>query len=266
MNKKRLFFAFEVTAPWPPLPNNGRLLPEPSRHLTLAFLGETDWEKMTHSLAHLPAPPFKVGFVGHFDKCLFLPSTHPHVVAWRVDWLEESHLIEHYQHRLSAWIKEQSLPIDAKDSFLPHVTVARQPTDTHIWMNSFSNLPLAVKHIHLYESLGNLQYIPRWTYQLHDPFEEIEHTADIAYIVRGETLTQIYQHARVALAFKFPSFLEYSNFDGQPNHLDDVIIALNEAIAKADAAVGCPFKAVSFHGEIIEEPDHTLKWEMIIDV
>ena len=35
--------------------------------------------------------------------------------------------------------------------------------------------------------------------------------------------------------------------------------------AKADIALGIPFKAVSFHGKV-EEKEDVLHWEMIVDV
>jgi RNA 2',3'-cyclic 3'-phosphodiesterase len=36
---KRLFFAFEVDAPWPEALPSGRILEPSCRHMTLAFLG-----------------------------------------------------------------------------------------------------------------------------------------------------------------------------------------------------------------------------------
>ena len=48
--------------------------------------------------------------------------------------------------------------------------------------------------------------------------------------------------------------------------LDDVVIALNERIARMDSEVGCPLKAVSFHGEIEVLSPSLLQWEMIVDV
>ena len=38
-DQKRLFFGFEVKAPWPQGLPKGRILKEDQRHITIAFLG-----------------------------------------------------------------------------------------------------------------------------------------------------------------------------------------------------------------------------------
>ena len=91
-------------------------------------------------------------------------------------------------------------------------------------------------------------------------------TGDIAYLIRGENIKQISIHAQATLAFEFPYLLRLMNDDPKEETLDDVIISLNEMVRKADAKVGCPFKAVSFHGELTETSDNILQWEMIVDV
>ena len=53
------------------------------------------------------------------------------------------------------------------------------------WLDHFTPLPFFVKAIHLYQSLGNLQYQSLWESPLLSPFEELEHTADIAFLIRG---------------------------------------------------------------------------------
>ena len=71
-------------------------------------------------------------------------------------------------------------------------------------------------------------------------------------------------HAQVALANEFPPFLDFMDQEcGE--ELDGVIAALNRMISQADATLGCPVKAVSFHGDLREE-DGLLIWEMIVDV
>ena len=50
------------------------------------------------------------------------------------------------------------------------------------------------------------------------------------------------------------------------NQEDEIIIQLNEKISLWDAESGCPFKAVSFSGEITKKENGLLHWEMIIDV
>lgn len=263
---KRLFFAFEVNAPWPKSLPKGRLLQEEQRHMTVAFLGQANYSKLLPFLPKIPLPPFKVGLTGEFDRLLFLPERHPRVAAWHVSWLDDGQLLAAYAHNLIDWLKGQNFNLDDRKEFLPHVTIGRAPFDFHAWRESFQKLPMLVRNLHLYESLGQLHYQPIWTQHLHAPFEELEHTADIAFKVRGETVSQIFLHAAAALAFKYPEMLKFKKDNVHISTIDDVIIELNRLISRTDATVGCPFKAVSFHGEIEQDPDETLTWEMIVDV
>jgi len=261
------FFGLQAACPWPdPLPH-GRCLQENDRHATLVFLGKIDPQPLFPHLAEFPAPPFKAGLAGIFDRYLFLPEHHPRVVCWHVDFSEALKALEEYQKHLMAWLKKLDIfkesHLDERE-WLPHVTIARSPFDCKAWAESFRPLPVIFTKIHLYESIGNLRYVPVWTLPLVAPWDEIEHTADMAMIVRGETLPQLYRHAQMALAFKFPEILSFLPAS-TPSSLDDIIMLLNEAIAHADQKIGCPFKAVSFHGKI-EIRDQTLCWEMIIDV
>ena len=236
----RLFFGMEVAAPWPEELPSGRILLEPDRHLTLAFLGESNMP----DLSSFPKPPFSIGFAGIFDKPVFLA----HVAAWHVQWLEEG--LVSYQKELANWLH-------LKDNFLSHVTMTRKPYVDSEWKNAFQQLPLYVKNINLYESLGYSKYKILWQYPLLAPFDEIEHTADIAFLVRGN----LFLHAQLALAFHYPQMIRY--FDTRSiAELDEIVNALNAMIARADSEIGCPFKAVSFHGT----ENHTNEWEMIVDV
>lgn len=253
---KRMFFGIEVHAKWPESFPPGRILDENCRHLTLAFLGDRD-------ISELKNPPllnYKVGLVGVLDKCLFLPKRHPHVVCYDVKWLEKAEKFEEYRSTLNNWLK-----FEEKEKFLPHVTICRAPKAIKEWKDTFSPMPFMATHLHLFESLGNSKYQPLWTCKVKPPFEELEHTADIAFRIHGETLHELHRHAHVAMAFKFPLLLNYVTWQ-EPKSLDDIIFDLNETITKIDMDIGCPFKAVSYHGDIIKEPDGTLKWEMIIDV
>ena len=165
---------------------------------------------------------------------------------------------------LSDWLKAMGYPIDERP-FFPHITIARAPFDIKDWLAHFDPLPFFVKAIHLYQSLGNLHYQSIWESPLIPPFEEFEHTADIAFLVRGNTPQELHLNAQIALAFKFPPLVNFLSTILQDS-LDEIIISLNEIVAKADMELGCPFKAISFHGKIIKDPYQILHWEMIVDV
>lgn len=259
---KRLFFGLEVEAPWPEKLPSGRILDPSHRHLTLAFLGNVS----TTPASNIPLPSFSVGLVGQFDKLLLLPPAHPHVVAWHVNWWDEAFSILTYQKKLVQWLKEQGYHIDDHRDFLPHVTLCRTPFDAREWEKQFMKLPMMATNFHLYESVGNLRYEPIWSYPLIRPFEEIEHTADIAFIVRGENLQQIQRHALTALAFHEMRFMDDLKELAPVEHLDDIIMNLNRILSKIDQEHGSPFKAVSYHGEIQQDAQGILSWEMIVDV
>jgi len=263
--KKRVFFALEVVSPWPQNLPAGRMLDENHRHMTIAFLGWSDFSTLKNSLESFPLPPFKVGMAGKFDKCLFLPKRHPRVVAWHVEWIDGAAAIQTFQKALIAWLQFHNFQPDVRD-LLPHVTICRAPFDRDGWEKNFTPLPMIINNIHLYESLGQLVYEPLWTYPLVPPFQEVDHTADLAFNIHGESLEQLQRHAFVALAFKFPQILDFSSHLKHPNALDDIVLGLNHVVALADSTIGCPFKAVSYHGDITETEDGILTWEMIVDV
>lgn len=270
MEKKRLFFGFEIIAPWPELFPPGRVLGSHMRHLTVAFLGNTDWTKLSAALQDIPLPTFKLGLAGKFSAAHFLPHHHPHVVAWKVTWLESDKLLIEYQRQLTLWLTEQGcLPIQPEKKWLPHVTLCRQPFEMAAWKAAFQELPLICHSLHLYESLGNLTYQPIWTHPLSLPFEEIDHTADIAFLLRGHTPKQLYIHAQLALAFTYPPLLPFLQTEGlelqRIQTKDDIVIALSEIIATADGQIGIPFKGISLHGKFTEK-NGILEWEMIVDV
>lgn len=261
--EKRLFFGFEVTAPWPNRYPKGRVIQDSSRHLTLAFLGNVSHSKLQPLPDKLPSLPFSIGPVGKYDHCLLLPPRRSRVVAWHVSWLTCAKEIDHFHHMLLDFLKEQHFQLDERP-LLSHVTICRSPFIEREWKESFQSLPCMVRALHLYESVGHLTYHPLWSLPLQEAFEEIEHTADIAYKIYGTSLSDLFIHAQIALSFRFPPLLTY--MESKTIHsLDTLIMALNEVVFRADSELGCPFKAVSFHGKL-EENHGILQWEMIVDV
>lgn len=261
---KRLFFGAAVSGPWPEALPSGRVLDAINRHMTLAFLGATSFSKLQAVLSSFPPPDFQVGDVGVFDKQLFLPSKRPRVVAWHAKLLGQANILN-FQKELAAWLKVQGYELERR-AFLPHVTIARSPFAVSHWKKSFEPLALKITGIHLYESVGNLAYESRWRHDFTDPIEEIPHTADRAFRVCAQSMAQLHINAQVALSFVFPPIIDYFSPQMRFESLDDIIVDLNHVIARADKELGCPIKAVSFHGQIQKLHLGVLSWEMIIDV
>ncbi|EFB42153.1 MULTISPECIES: hypothetical protein [Parachlamydia] len=260
---QRLFFGFEIEAPWPQDLPKGRVLTESCRHMTLAFLGNVEGQKVHSLLPSFPKPSFQFGLLGYVDHLTFLPKKHPRVVAWHV---ECSQLVEAYQKDLIHWLQTHAFTFKERETFLPHITIARAPFSFQDWRKSFEPFPVVLKAIHLYESLGNLNYVSRWSYSLIPPFEEFEHTADVAFCIRGTTLADLCIHAQAALSFLFPPIRTFFPPMNGISSVEEIIQHLNAGITRADGRLGCPFKAVSLHGDIRESKNHFLEWEMIVDV
>lgn len=264
---KRLFFGLELVAPWPEKFPSGNLLKPENRHLTLAFLGNINSTTLLDKLQqHALHVPLKVGTSGYFERCLFLPPKNPNVASWGVHWLSNAEPLLTFQKVLVKWLESIELKVDHPNrEWLPHATVSRRPFDQKEWEQSFKPIPFITKNIHLYESLGQLQYMPIWSFSIQPPFDEFEHTADIAFRVHGTNLQDIFMNAQTALCFKHPLLLNYIS-NAPVTDLDEVVIQLNKMIGKADKEIGSPYKAVSFHGDLQQNTDQTFTWEMIVDV
>jgi len=253
---KRLFFAAKVEGAWPERLPDGRILDEKVRHITLDFLGPAP----TPDLGQLPKPDFPLAPAGFCTKWALLK----HVAAAEVQWLTGKAAFLLFQKKLHDWLLLQNYRLDDRP-FFPHITAARAPLDRPAWEKAPCQVPFFLTGVHLYESLGGHTYIPLWGEELQAPFSEIEHTADIAFVVRGENLYGLFLHAQLALAFKFPQLVSYFRAYDVPASLDDLILRLNDIVAAADQETGCPFKAVSYHGQLTDRTNH-LEWTMIVDV
>lgn len=263
-DSKRLFFGASIAAAWPHELPFGRLIAEEMRHITLAFLGQNTFHALETKLDQTPIPSFSLGIGGIGSELIFLPKDHPRVIALQITWLENPHPLFAFQESLAQWLESHELILKKQHSFFPHITIARTPFKREEWQKDFEPVPFFLSGIHLYESLGNLDYRPLWSHKLLSPFTELEHTADIAFKIRATSIKQLFTHAQLALFFKFPYLAQFYT-PSSTESLDEIIIELNRMIALADQERGCPFKAVSFHGSILQE-ESLLTWEMIVDV
>ncbi len=205
---KRVFFAFEVHAPWPASLPQGRVLNLSGRHLTIAFLGDVDYPSLEKILNFFPPPKIRTGLTGKFDRCLFLPPQRPNVVSWHVKWLDQAFDLGLYQKELAEWLSANGFHVKLhSEGFLPHVTLSRRPFHYREWRDAFEVLPLYIKDIHLYESKSGLNYAPLWSHPLLAPFESTHDTDGVAITVRGESLTSLLNHCITAIAFFHPGIL-----------------------------------------------------------
>lgn len=261
----RLFFGLETVAPWPEELPPGRHLSPEARHITLAFLGEVDEKKLLSQIQEIPLPTRLIGWQGQFTKVAFYPSRKPHVAAWNMKWDPESQGIVDYQKELASWLKDRGFKLEEKHPFNPHVTLCRSPFNQREWEKAFHPLPYYTGALNLYQSLGNSRYKAIWSHPFQPPFIEIEHTADIAFQIFAEREEQLFQHARVALAFKVPNLINEPLPPFAVDSMEKIVKGLNWHIAQLDQKEPIPFKAVSYHGEI-EKKGPFYTWEMIVDV
>lgn len=265
MEEKRVFFALEVDAPWQDKEPEGRYIQKHLRHITLIFIGNLDVKKIEELLSTIEVPKFVISPSGIFDKMLALPERSPNVIAYRIKWLSNHKLLDEYRSSLFSFLEKSDVAIkNTKGEFLPHVTLCRKPFIIKDWRKSFFKLPVYITKLHLYESLKNSNYESLWSHSFIAPFEEFEHTADLAFYIRGKTYFDLYVNGFIALCFKFTKLCEYY-IEKDIENIDDVIIGLNDIVTKVDMDIGSPFKAVSFQASVEEKKDF-YQWEMIIDV
>lgn len=262
MPSERLFFAAEITAAWPEELPQGRLIEPELRHLTLAFLGMANREELIKALDELPLPSWTIGPAGILDEWLFLPEKSPHVVAMHATLLEQNLLS--YQQIVSEWFLKRQFLKTIDPRFLAHVSIARDPSDQTAWAALPSQIPFFIRGVGLFKSLGHSNYEIIWHKENVPPFEEIEHTADIAYHIRGNSFSDLMLHAVLALAFSFPAFSRYLKNIPSCNSINDIVSQLNRWTSEIDQQEGIGLKAVSYHAKLEKKP--YLEWTMIVDV
>lgn len=261
---ERLFFGFEVLAPWQdPLPQ-GRILEESSRHITLAFLGEHPLPSLIDQTSSLPQFSAPFGFGGIFDAPLFLPERRANVVAYHAVW-ERDEKVTEFKNDLLLWLESLKIFPRKWDNALWHLTMARAPLDKKHWKTTFTPIPFILKGFHLYQSHPDLRYEKKLSFSFPPPFYEVEHTKDTTFHIIGEDFQALAFHAKIALGFRFPKLTRYISFQKKEESQEELIGELNRAIQNAKIAEGVPLKAVSYHGELIEM-NGGLFWEMMCDV
>lgn len=247
-----MFFALEVNGGWfAPMPE-GRILKEEHRHLTLAFLGNESWSRLQNELKEYPFLKTRLGLTGRCDGLLFLPERHPRVVAGHITWIDLPTFQEIHQE-LSTFLRTKGYILDPRE-LVSHVTLARAPFQIKKWKEVFTPFPLIATSLNLYESVGNLAYRPLWTLPLRSP---IEFKTDLIFEIRGKDYTQLFHHAQLALAFKFPQLLNSFLVESQAQSDEELISQLMQVCQKAV----CPIKALQFQ---LKETSNFLLGELSI--
>jgi len=261
----RLFIGASVVATWPELFPSDEVIKEENRHITILFFGGLD-QNSKDILMAFPKPDSILSPVGLFSKYVGLPKRSPHLVAMEGKMIAGTDL-ENYRNQISKWSEIKKIDFKKpKRPFYPHLTICRKNTNIPKWESEKIKIPFYVDGINLYQSHGNSEYEKLKTYLLIPVFEEIQHTADIAFYVRGESLQSMFINAQMALAFKCPSFLDFLETDVKISSHEQIIMKLNKIVANVDIEIGSPFKAVSFHGFFTKSELGYNQWEMIVDV
>lgn len=207
MELKRLFFGYEVEAPWfSPMPK-GRILAQENRHLTLAFLGEVSYEKLFQQLDEAPKFPFSVGAAGICLELIYLPKRRANALALNFKWLTQEALMLRFQQELVIWLQDKGYSAaHSTEQFLPHVTLARRPFDSLAWDETFYPIPLITTHLHLYESVGSMCYKPLWSRRVLSPIvrKDLSDDSQVVFSLKGCSYEDLWTHAWLALGFIWP--------------------------------------------------------------
>lgn len=262
---KRVFFAFEVHAPWPISLPQGRVLNLSGRHLTIAFLGDVEYSSLEKILKSFPPPKIRTGLTGKFDRCLFLPPQRPNVVSWHVKWFDQHLDLGLYQKELADWLSKNDFHVKLhNEGFLPHVTLSRRPFHFREWREAFEVLPLYIKDIHLYESKSGLNYTPLWSYPLLAPFEVEQGAKGKTITVRGESLTSLLNHCITGIAFSHPGLLAKYPESIAIQDVSELLPIVEDLLIRA----GKKDPTLPLNCNTVEEPkfeDHLFTWKVILN-
>jgi 2'-5' RNA ligase len=250
----RLFFAMRAKLPFFEIPF-GRSLVEKDRHLTLTFLGEKKKDEILSQMQKLPLPFNLLSPSARCDEILFLSN----VVALNVKFFTDLACVLSIKRDLDSLFE-----IDEAQTWLPHITVARAPFDIMGYQKLKINLPALFSSFHLYESKGSLAYDPIWSFEFLEPFEIVSHTADLAFKIRGETFSDLFHSAALAICFQYPHLFKFYE-KKECTNLEEVIERLNQFITLCDIEIGSQIKAVS-HSSNIALENKIYTWEMILDL
>ncbi len=261
--KARAFLAFAASEEYPHKLPEGREIAPSMRHLTLVFFPEVDLKGLIGALDKLSPLP-QLGFGGIAKEFVLLPPRHPRVLAWNVNLGPSLPVIARLAETYGIWAEREGfLQQRETRAYLPHVSLMRSPFSHLDRIKTVYPHPILFPSLHLYESVGNLEYEKRWSKELIVPYREIPHTADVAFEIVGRSLEELYWNASLALATRWEQLLpsEIPVLESHP----DLIRMLNKRIAEIDSAEGISLKAVSYHSTLTKREDVTY-WEMIVDV
>ncbi len=254
---KRLFFGFEVHAPWPDSLPGANTLKAKHCHLTLLYLGSTSYKKIRNLIPQMPNPPFRVGPLGVSDACLCLPKRHPDIITWHVEPFG-SDPITAYQKEVTDFLVNHGYEIKEKQQ-IKHITLGRSAILKKELKKSFRPTPLYFKNLHLYESLKGNRYEPIWTHDLLPPFEEVNKGSFTLY---GESFQQVFLNAQIALAFKFPALTPFLDPHYKVRNLHDGGVRLTAIINQAYREANVPIES-AFFPEEGKESKGVLTWDLI---
>ncbi len=256
-DEKRLFFGFEVHAPWPDSLPEAKTLKAKHRYMTLLYLGDTSYKKIRGLIPKMPNPSFQVGPLGISDASLCLPKRHPDVITWHVEPFG-SDPVAHYQDEVTDFFIKNGYEIEEKKQ-IKHITLGRSATLKKVAKKTFRPLPLYFSNFHLYESLKGGHYDPIWTLDLLPPFEEVDKGYFTLY---GESFQQIFLNAQIALAFKFPDLVPFLDPFYKVRNLHDGGIRLTTIINTAYREAKVPIESAFFPDDGKKEK-RILTWDLI---